>query len=419
MEKSRRSWWDGADTFLKRVTLLSVGQGMAQLLPVLATPFIARLYSPEALGELALYISASNIVTQLMALKYDYAITMAESQKKAQQLLCLSLGVSLGFSLLLIFLMPFYPIVMNKIGGNIWLYFLPLGSLFTITQISLVNYRIQREGYARVSGAAAVRSGIYCLLQLILYSLGTGGLILARFGGDLSAGWVLWKGRSPQKTAPKELLQTAREFKDYPRYMVPGAVAGAISGNVQSFFISACYSTSQTGGYSLVNRILGTPITVLSSAIGQVFLRQSINEMQTYGRVQSAWRMTMLLTVFSVCIFGGVWLSAPLLVTIFLGTGWQEAVGFLRIQALLFGVRFVAVPITLVVPALGKQKATMLWQFAMLGLCLIPPLAAIKIDLSVQGYLLLTAGMLSAGYLAFLGYCLWLCEKGQVKQDER
>ena len=287
-----------------------------------------------------------------------------------------------------------------------------------MTQLSLVNYGVQQEGYARVSGAAAVRSGAYCLLQLVLYPLGAGGLILARFGGDLSAGLVLWKSRTLEKPELGKLAQTAREFKNYPCYMVAGAVAGAVSSNLQSFFISACYSTSQTGGYSLVNRILSTPVAILSGAIGQVFLRQSIEEVKTSGRVQSAMRLTMLLTLFSVCIFGGVWVCAPLLITIFLGSGWQEAVSFLRIQALLFGVRFVAVPVTLVVPALGRQKMTMLWQFSMLALCLAPPLAVWKTGMEVQGYLLMTAVMLSAGYLAFLLYCLWLCEKRQVNPYE-
>ena len=418
MEKSRKSWKVWGKAFLKRVALLSAGQGLAQLLPMLSTPFVARLYSPEELGELALYISASNVITQLMALKYDYAITVSGSRKKAQRLLVLSLGVSLLFSLLLAALFPLYPLVLERVGGYVWLYFLPLGGLLTMAQLSSVNYGVQQEEYARVSGAAAVRSIAYCFLQIVLYPLGAGGLILARFGGDLCAGVVLWKGRALERPKLEELTQTAREFRNYPCYMVPGAVAGALSGNLQSFFLSACYSAGQTGGYSLVNRILSAPVSILSGAVGQVFLRQSMEEVKISGRVRSAAGMTVMLTLVSLCIFGGVWVFAPLLTAVFLGTGWQEAVTFMRIQALLFGVRFVAVPITLVVPALGRQKMTMLWQFAMLALCLIPPLVVWRTSLTVQMYLLLNAVMLSAGYLAFLAYCLWLCEKGRLDTYE-
>ncbi|MEG1870279.1 MAG: hypothetical protein RR205_05460, partial [Oscillospiraceae bacterium] len=66
----------------------------------------------------------------------------------------------------------------------------------------------------------------------------------------------------------------------------------------------------------------------------------------------------------------------------------------------------VAVPVTLIAPVLKKQRATMVWQFAMLLLSVLPAAIALISSLSVEYYLIYTSAFLSVGYLVFLYYCI-------------
>ncbi|MEG1870143.1 MAG: oligosaccharide flippase family protein, partial [Oscillospiraceae bacterium] len=283
------------NTFFGRVVILSAGHTMAQLMPILLTPVITRLYTSSQLGDFALFVAAVNIITQFACLKYDFAITVAPNDDTAWQLLLLSVVFSVAFSALMLLLFPFYPSLLKLIGteNGVWLYLIPVGSLITATEISMVNYNIYAGRYNRVSKGNIIRGAVYCVAQIGLYNFGVAGLIVSQMVSNAVTIVYLAVGSKLGNIDKTMLKQIAFEYRAYPKYMVVGAVAGAANSNLQSFFISAFYGSTQTGYYAVVNRLLGTPLTVLSTAIGQVFLKQSAVEMQQKGKVTSAKKLTL------------------------------------------------------------------------------------------------------------------------------
>ena len=87
-------------SFLNNARIMLVGFALAQALPLLASPLLARLFSPEAFGLQALFLSVSSVVLVLATLRLDLAEVLAASRREALDILSLGGLQTLGIALL-------------------------------------------------------------------------------------------------------------------------------------------------------------------------------------------------------------------------------------------------------------------------------------------------------------------------------
>ena len=81
-------------TFMGDVLKLVSGTTAAQVLSVLVTPLLSRLYGPDAFGTLALFMSVTSILGVIACMRYELAIMLPDNDADAVNVL----GVSLGFA---------------------------------------------------------------------------------------------------------------------------------------------------------------------------------------------------------------------------------------------------------------------------------------------------------------------------------
>ncbi|MCK5776764.1 MAG: hypothetical protein KAH25_11330, partial [Bacteroidales bacterium] len=81
--------------FTKQAATLLTGSALAQSLPFLAEPFIARLYTASELGIITLFISVATMFSIVAAGRYEYAIMLPKSKRSSINLLFLSLFVTI------------------------------------------------------------------------------------------------------------------------------------------------------------------------------------------------------------------------------------------------------------------------------------------------------------------------------------
>src|SRR5690554_8147650 len=85
MRVSKLKQWVGStlpkSSFSRGVSVLIGGTASAQLLSVLAIPFITRLYSPDDFGLLAAFTAFLAFFTVLSAARFDLAIPLPESDQ--------------------------------------------------------------------------------------------------------------------------------------------------------------------------------------------------------------------------------------------------------------------------------------------------------------------------------------------------
>src|SRR5699024_8319031 len=80
--------------FIRNVFLLASGTAAAQIITVLVSPIITRLYGPEAYGVLGTFTAMANIIIPIAALTYPIAIVLPKKDEEAIGMAQLSLIIT-------------------------------------------------------------------------------------------------------------------------------------------------------------------------------------------------------------------------------------------------------------------------------------------------------------------------------------
>ena len=94
--------------FLKNITTLLSGTILANLIAVAIQPLLSRIYSPEEFGTFTIYLSIIGMLAPAGNLKYEGAIVLPESDRKASALLLASVLISFSFSIVWLIIFFFF-----------------------------------------------------------------------------------------------------------------------------------------------------------------------------------------------------------------------------------------------------------------------------------------------------------------------
>lgn len=72
--------------FVRNVAIMATGAAGAQLITVIASPFITRIYGPEAFGIMGTFTALTNIIIPIAALTYPIAIVLPKRILKQKEL---------------------------------------------------------------------------------------------------------------------------------------------------------------------------------------------------------------------------------------------------------------------------------------------------------------------------------------------
>ena len=81
---------------LRATFTLLTGGALAQLVPLLLGPVLARLFSPEAFGLFTAFATIAASVAVVACARYEYALPMAHDDAEAAALLSLALRIWVG-----------------------------------------------------------------------------------------------------------------------------------------------------------------------------------------------------------------------------------------------------------------------------------------------------------------------------------
>src|SRR5690606_8278013 len=106
---------------------------VAQALPILLSPALTRLYSPEEFGQFAFWVAVITVVAPLATLRFDQAIITAETNQIADLIrICIACSVAWSVigavSVVLLVDNPATPLFTSPIA---YLVLLPIGILLT------------------------------------------------------------------------------------------------------------------------------------------------------------------------------------------------------------------------------------------------------------------------------------------------
>lgn len=324
--------------FLQNAAKLFTGTALAQIISVVASPVLSRLYTPEDFGTFALYNSTLSILLIFSTGRYDVAIVSAKLRSSAINLVSLSFiilgALTFLISLLLVLLHKWVIEFVDKADLSQVLYLIPV-SFLSMGAYQILSYWANREkNYSFLATSKIVQnlSNISVAISVgVFLSLGLG-LVWGQLIGALMAfAMITYKGRSFFKeigahTSKSSLRNSAIEFKDFPKYSLPSAFLDTFTAQIPIYLITFLFNEALTGHFSFAYRILSLPISLVGVSLGQVFY-QKLTEIHQSDQDSKKFILKMwgLLFLIGFIPFTILLLFGTEIFTLAFGSEWKEA----------------------------------------------------------------------------------------------
>jgi len=401
-------------SFLRNVLTLIFGTSIAQIIPIIASPLLTRLYTPEDFGVFAVFLALATMLASVANLRYELAIMLPEGDDEAFALCVLGFLISTFVSILSLLPIIAFNEGISRLLGNRdiarWLYLIPiyifLSGLFNV----LSYYNSRNKRYKDLAFANIAKSFFLVILQLgyTLFANGPGGLIIGQTFSVGASNAKLLRNALQNKNNKNlfslaGLRRLAVRYKNFPLYSMPAIFANTLSNNIVSLLISSFYSISILGQYALVQRVMGMPMSLLGTSISQVYFQQATSEKNLTGTAANTFSYTLKkLFFFGTPLFIGFYFLAEPLFSFIFGEEWRSAGHYASILAPLFWSRFIVTTLSITNSIFEKQKLSLAWQFGLLILSSAIITVSYYSDSSFNTFLWLFSISISVYYLILL-----------------
>lgn len=362
----------------RNVIMLITGTSLAQAIPVAISPILTRLYSPDEFGTFATYLALVSILSIIATGRYELAIMVPKRDREAASVLGVSFGISSVVSILLFFIILVLNDKLSRLlnfdPDSSILYWVPLSVGLTAAYQSL-NYWCNRKGYYRVMSSTRVAqsasmSGVH--LGAGFVKLGSSGLITGAISGQLFAFVLLLKHINKRDRAiftnldKVRVLVAMRKYINFPKYLVVAHSFNMASFQSPVMLLGTMFDSSVAGFFMLTQRVIGAPMSIVASAIGDVFRQQASHEYMSNGNCEGIYRATFIrLLCIAVVPFVMFFIFAPDFFSLVFGAEWRVSGEYARILTPMLFFQFITSPMSSLFFIANKQKVDLLWQSAL------------------------------------------------------
>ncbi|MCW8930055.1 MAG: oligosaccharide flippase family protein [Gammaproteobacteria bacterium] len=357
-------------TFSKNVLILFSGAGIAQLLLVLITPWLTRLYSPEEFGVFLMFLAIIGIIQPAVTGRYDKAIILPGIEKNAVNIIVLIGIISTILSLfiyVLIILAPKYLSILffdSQQYKKLLFIIPPTLVLYALNQ-SLIQWLVRKGQYKNITLARVIRSLGIAVGQIGLsqFNLHSYGLILGFMVGEVLIFVFLYRLFMQQikgliyTISKVRIVALARKYKDFPKFDVISCVFNQASHQMPIIFLGAFISIEVAGLYGLTQRVLATPIGLISTSIVDVFKKTANTNYRNTGSCRSDYvQLFGILLKLSILPFIILFVWGEGLFAFVFGDEWRYSGYYAQILSLALFIRFISNPLSAMFHIAEKQK---------------------------------------------------------------
>lgn len=367
--------------FAKNVLTLMAGTTIAQAIPILITPLLTRMYTPEDFGVLALFVAITSILGAIANGRYELAIMLPVEDDDAINIAAIGLLIATTFSFVLIFpaviLNDYIVAILDNQFIGFWLYFVP-AVVWLLGLYNILNYLNNRKkSYKDMAKSAVYKSVAQSAVQL-----GSGaikatasGLISGQIASHLVANIRLMfnvkRSYCLDSIRQVEMKRLAKRYIDFPKYSMWAVLSNTLSYQSLNMLITVFYSVATLGFYSLAQRILGMPSSLVGDSIGRVYFQQATIEKNQTGKAVKVFKSTTKkLMILSFLFFTPLYFVLPTVFEVAFGEQWRIAGVYAQIVLPIFAFRFVSAALSNTNNIFEKQKLALMWQLVLLFLSL-------------------------------------------------
>ncbi|MBC1317050.1 oligosaccharide flippase family protein [Listeria booriae] len=366
-----------ATNFKKFAWRLLKGNALAQCLVFLAAPFLSRIYGPEVFGTYTVYLSIISIFSNSMALSLERAIPIAKTKRTATLLvkLCMIIAFTLSTLMLLFYFLTgisAFSLLNVRVAPHIIL-LLSLGIFFGSAIQTFTFWQMREQRFTIISHAKLTQSATTSGFQLAMPSFGLiVGDVFGRFGSAVIQGISFWKTRMKVGFTKRNIRFLVRKYYRYPLFSSGSVFINALTLQAPLLLITYYFGNEVAGFFGMGQRVIGMPIVLLTSVLGQVFYSVAAKVMHTEApRVFSLFKNVIRKAViYGLPIFAVLAIFAPSLFALAFGETWRVSGEYVQRLLPVFYLQLITVPVSQTLYLLGRQKTQLLWDSSRL-VCIV------------------------------------------------
>ena len=379
----------GISCYSKNFVKLMCGTAGAQVIAFITLPILTRMYDVSDFGIQALYMSIVAILSIMVTGRYEMAILLPKADEDSFSLVILALIIALVSCLCIEIIVWFCGgWIVSSIGIEELASWLPFMAFSIFVQVNYNTWYIwlnRNRAYKMMSRMAIITS-VFNFLSAFIYGYFTNadghGLLLNTFSGMLVCSvYMLYycKKNNLMEFSPnaKSVYKMLCRYKQFPSFLILASVVERGSIQLPFWILNMIGGTYATGLYSMVYKIMQVPVSLVGSAMGNVFVREAS---ESWKKCRSCWniyfRTIRILTVLGLIPFGILFLVGDSLIPEILGDKWRESSLYIVFLCPMFYLMFISSPLSQVVYIAEKTKMELLMCVMRFWLVLISMMGA-------------------------------------------
>lgn len=271
----------------RNIIVLVTGTTLAQSIPIILSPILTRIYSPEEFGEFSVFMAIITILSVVATGRYEQAVMLPKKERDAVHIVILSLLIASCFSLIVLAVIVMctylFPSVVKENNLGDLIYFVPLSVFVVGSYNTFCVWNNRSKNYLLISQTKVMQTSGMSLTQLTLGNtkIWSSGLIIGWFTGQILALCLIFYKSiiinkiQLYKFNKLRMIALTYRYKDFPRVNTLSGFLNTSSLELPLLLISMLFGSAITGFFSLTQRILQMPMALIGNSVGQVYFEEA------------------------------------------------------------------------------------------------------------------------------------------------
>ena len=360
--------------FLSNLSVLTLGTLVSQAIVFIFYPILARIYTPAEFGVISLVYMLSSLLAVFASGAAEGAIVISKSRTTAVHVIgwivIRSTLVFLSFFIITIFLFKVNISIIAK-EVLLWLPVVPLFAASIIYFNCINEWLLIENNLLQMTRLIILQSLAVSSIRSFLgiFNFLINGLVIGEILGKLITIFIGLSSifnKHKQYFLSLKLIKIEsikRKYKDFPKYMMPDQLINIIGGTIHIPFLSLAFGVTELGYISMSMSILYFPVSVISSAIKDVFRQQATIEFKLTGSCRKLYLKLLLpVSLIGLIGFGIIYILSSKLFLFLLGDAWIPVGEYVKILTPLFFLNFVSMSMGGVLIITQQLKISLSWQ---------------------------------------------------------
>lgn len=372
---------------VKSITQLITGTSIAQLIPLLISPILSRLYNENEFGHYSTFYSCVVILTVLNTGRLELALFIPKEPKTLKSIFKTQVYFTIASSIVIFAIVSTIIIFVPKNENLAFLDFqfwtvVSLTALFTGIGNGIAYYTNRISEFKSLAQAKVARSSskassslLFGFVKLSSVGLNFSELISSIvYFSFLSVKSKIFLGLKlmPTKHSLFEAKSTLIRYKNFIKYSVPSGVMENVSAYMPALLVPLYFGFNYLGLFAFAQRIINFPSTLISQAFGEVF-KQKFSDRYSKGEacLPLFYRTIKRLLLIAAPGYFILYIIAPEFFILVFGDNWEFSGVLTRYMIPMIILQFIVSPLSSVLLITERQKIDLYFQLVLTPLIFI------------------------------------------------